>query len=253
MKKIFILLTSVLLFSCNNDQESSDNIITETINYSFDGKNYKIEFIKNQNQELETVESIDSKAIDNIIENNENLIFHDVDEHNIMLFATEEKLEKFLFESGRPLSKKSNVDRSSLYSWQNLAIHRDSYLNSPIPWAVNSLGNIATNTGGYYQYCTFAAGSNEDRLKNLALSTNWRTVSQGAVYGCPSSNAPNDQISSVSVRNVFARFYEDANYRGRSIVRDARYGSRISEYSRLKSVRYRGRWDNRISSIKLSN
>src|SRR5690606_20796930 len=181
-----------------------------------------------------------------IVDNNETLIFHYMDDSNYMLFQSNDELENYLEEIGTPLLDNSLSNKSlNPYERANLNMYIDSYFNgAKIFWAYPSPGGGS----GCYQY-----GSAENRLKNFDDPYNWEVHS--IICGGNSSfgNNPNDKVSSLMVYNVFARFYEHANYGGQSITRDAR-GGQPSAFNRLKSVGMGlfGNWDNEISSVKLS-
>lgn len=250
MKKILTFLLITILLSCSeNENPILERQNIESINYLFKGVTYTVNFEKDGEDEMTPIESDALKEIDTIIEENENLIFHDVDDHNIILFSSDNELYEYLESKGTPLSVKSETSRSSSpYAPGNLAMFIDSYYNgATVIWDLPSY-----STTSCYQ-----TGTMENRLKNFATTSNWIVRQTNGVSNCiifnnnsSFGNNPNDKVSSLVVYNVFARFYEHANWSGRSITRDARNGS--SAYNRLKSVRYRGRWDNRISSAKLS-
>ena len=177
-----------------------------------------------------------------------------------MLFQNDEGLNKYLASIGKPLENLAdNTNKSSNFPFDcfNLEIYDNAQYQRPILWSTNNQGNIEAPCG-INRLCKFATFvSDEARLKNLAITANW-TKRLSPIPADPSNcfpsqpTPPNDKISSVRVRSCFARFYEHADYRGRSITRDAR-PNRTRWYGDLGKVRYRGKWTNRISSIKLSN
>ena len=266
MKKILIASLLVLLASCTSDGEKplEDSLVEdsvgaiESVNYLFDGETFKIYFEENEDGELEAVPSERLSRLDEIIEENENLIYHDIDEDNMILFQNDAELNQYLKSIGKPLAETTNnAGRSTFpFTCSNLEIYDNARYERPILWATNSQGNIEAPCGTN-KPCHFASFvTDEIRLKNLAITANWtKTVSVpiDPIKCLPSQpTPPNDKISSLRVRSCFARFYEHADYKGRSITRDARPNA-IDWYSDLGNVRYRGKWTNRISSIKLSN
>ncbi|WP_396638299.1 hypothetical protein [Maribacter sp. R77961] len=251
MKKILTITIALLILSCSdNENQIIENENFETINYHFNGTVYTLTLERNEQDEMIPVENKALNEIDNIIDENENIIFHDVDDKNIMLFSSDYELAIYLESVGSPLSIKSTNSKAlSPYTSGNLYMYIDSYYNgSLVLWDLPSFSTLEC----------YQTGSMENRLKNFSITSNWIVRQDNGVSNCTINfnnnafgNNPNDKVSSLTVNNVFARFYEDANYGGRSITRDARTNG-SSSFSRLKSVRYRGRWDNRISSVKLS-
>lgn len=257
MKKFLILFSSILIYSCSSDSTKSLEIENSTlsnlkfINYNFNGISYQIKYTLDEKNEPIPIKDEPFRRVESIVNNNENLIFHYINESSYMLFESDSELESYLEEIGLPL--KSNLISSKgtnpYEDEANLSMYIDSYFNGArIYWAYPSpSGSVSC-----YQNST-----PEQRLKNFNVPSNWQ-VYANVPYFCPYNNSsfgnnPNDKVSSISVQNVFARFYEHANYGGQSITRDARGGG-TSAFNRLKSVSMGlfGNWDNEISSVKLS-
>jgi len=255
MKNFLILLLSIFICSCSTDssesieQENGMNLNQKFINYSFNGTIYQVKYTIDENDEAIPIKNETYNRLESIVDKNENLIFHYIDEFNYILFQSDSELENYLEEIGAPLQKYSKSSKSvSPYDESNLFMYVDSYFNgAQIYWGYPGY----TGNQGCYQYST-----PENRLKNFDVPYNW-TVHTVGPYVCGNNssfgNNPNDKVSSLVVNNVFARFYEHANYGGKSITRDARGGG-TSSFNRLKSVGMGlfGNWDNEISSAKLS-
>ncbi|NER09075.1 hypothetical protein SAMN06265375_1011442 [Muriicola jejuensis] len=265
MRKTLILFALAGIYSCSDSDSSSPDIELikiEKINYQFAGDNYSVSFEVNRNGDYQAIKDEAFQKVNDIIDANEKLVFHLEDKSNIMLFKSNEELEKYLENLGRPLTKlNSNESKaSSPYECLNLELFYDSYLgdNKRIHWY-----GYNTSLGQPNSYCIilsncwFPSSDNVNRLKNFATTTNWTISSSGPVICAsnqPIGNNPNDKLSSVIVRNVFAQFYENANYGGKSFTMDARYGTKVQVNNRLKSLRFGtfGNWDDRVSSVRLS-
>lgn len=257
MKKFLILFLSILICSCSADPnnlgeiENVEDLDLKFINYEFNGISHQVKYTIDENNEAIPIKDESFTMVESIIEKNENLIFHFINESSYILFESDNQLESYLEKKGLPLKSRSvtSISADPYQDEANLAMFIDSYFNGArIYWAYPS-----PSTGvSCYQNST-----PEQRLKNFNVPSNWQ-VYANIPYYCPYNNSsfgnnPNDKVSSVSVQNVFARFYEHANYGGKSITRDARGGG-TSSYNRLKSVGMGlfGNWDNEISSVKLS-
>lgn len=255
MKKFLILFSSTLICSCSSDStsvgeiENSENLDLKFINYTFNGISYQIKYSVDENNEPIPIKDESFTEVESIVNNNEKLIFHYINESSYILFESDDKLESYLEEKGVPLTDNLTSNKSiNPYQEQNLAMFIDSYFGGPqVYWAYPQYNG----NQGCYQYST-----PEERLKNFNVPNNWQVHAVGPYvcgYNGSFGNNPNDKVSSVSVQNVFARFYEHANYGGKSITRDARGGG-TSSFNRLKSVGMGlfGNWDNEISSVKLN-
>ena len=257
MKKFLILFSSILICACSADSnnlgetENAENLDLKFINYEFNGVSYNVKYTIDENNEVIPIKDESFTMVESIIEKNENLIFHYINESSYILFESDNQLESYLEGIGIPLKSRSvtSISADPYQDEANLAMFIDSYFNGArIYWAYPS--PLGTTT--CYQYST-----PEQRLKNFNVPYNWEVHVYTPAYclynNSSFGNNPNDKVSSVSVQNVFARFYEHANYGGKSITRDARGGG-TSSYNRLKSVGMGlfGNWDNEISSVKLS-
>ncbi len=204
-----------------------------------------------ENDELIPIENNSFFRVDQILNENEHLIQYYIDENNVLLFSNDNNLDVYLENIGRPL-KKSKIDltaSSSAYQDGNLEIYLDCCYDS-------------RNRLNWSSIC-YTMSSAEERLKDFSDSNNWVNGfnPNGSPLACDGSGKflsdfnlsnPNDRMNSVIARNVFARFHENINYGGRSIVLDARNGGSRG-FRKLRKVRHRGTWGNRISSIRLTN
>ncbi|BFP42670.1 hypothetical protein FGF1_35150 [Flavobacteriaceae bacterium GF1] len=255
MKKILIASLLVLLASCTSDGDnpSEENPNIESIHYTLDGKTLTVDFEVVENDELIVVENDNSLLINNFLLENENHIEYVLDDANIILFRNDLALQAYLQEIGSPLRSTKNESatsaRSFPYTSFNLELYWDCCYDTRKEFFWDFDNDISP-------ICTVLY-NNESRLKNFANVDAWTLVTGSVTFGCyvSSNNKPNDRLESVLARNVFARFYEHANYGGSSIVLDARNGE-VRGFRKLRQVRnglFGKNWRDRISSVKLSN
>ena len=263
MKKILIASLIVLLASCTSDGEnpSEANPNIESIHYTLDGKTLKVDFEVTETDELIVLEDKNSILVDHFISENENYIEYVVDDANIILFRNDLELHTYLQETGNPLRSTKNESATSAKSFPftsfNLELYYDCCYDSRkrFDWISNCAHYL---TGDGLQEMRL------DDFTSTAWSSSLLAPGQGPVichYGdrpistVTNRSNPNDIMESVLVRDAFARFYEDINHRGSSIVLDARNGE-VRGFRKLRQVRnglFGKNWRDRISSIKLSN
>lgn len=255
MKKFLILLLFMTIYSCTTEQEMNTSISEEQImdpqiiNYTFNNTTYQVRYTLDEDEQMVPIQDQSFKIVQQIVDNNETLIFHFIDDNNYILFQSNQELENYLDEMGTPLIDNSLTNKNlNPYVAANLQMFIDSYFNGyQVYWGYTGI----PGEPGCWQYSTA-----EERLRNFDVPYNWEVHISGPIFCFGNSsfgNNPNDKVSSLQVHNVFAQFYEHANYGGKSITRDARGGG-SSSFNRLKSVGMGlfGNWDNEISSARLS-
>lgn len=256
MKKNILLITCCLIIaSCSketNENTIDDSQNLETIKYTYEGKTYTLNFKPN---EQKPVDSESAKKIKEIYILNKNIITHIVNENEYLLFRNDDDLENYLSENEIPINTKK-LNKSAiinLYSTDNLQLYVDAYFNREFTFGYSDPSYSGSN-------CYRTDVSNLERLKDFTNDSNWSRINSGVLscYLHIQSNYndtnPDNCLSGMKVRNVFARFYEHPNYKGKSISLDGRQSEK--SHKRLKSIRsgwWGGKpWHNRISSIKLS-
>ncbi len=255
MKKILIASLIVLLASCTSDGDnpSEENPNIESIHYTLDGKTLTVDFEVVESDELIVVENDNSLLINNFLLENKNHIEYVLDDTNIILFRNDLELQAYLQEIGSPLRSTKNKSATSARSFPYTSFNLELYWDCCYDTRKKFFWDF---DNGISPTCTVLY-NNESRLMDFANISAWTSVSGPAPAGCFVSpdNKPNDRLESVLARNVFARFYEDINFSGSSIVLDAR-GGQTKGFRKLRQVRnglFGKNWRDRISSIKLSN
>ncbi len=267
MKKTLITFLIVLLVSCSTEQDKhledslfEDSLAIENVNYILDGKTLKVDFLVSEDDELIVVENESSVLVERFISEHENYIEYHIDEANIVLLRDDLELDNYLKAIRNPLKTSENFSsRSSTDPYQR--------------WHLELYYKCCYDDRGYFDWISAcdevigfpcADGQEVARLKDFKNATLWSSLGsfQGcATYACIAQDRiypfgdPDNQLESVLVRNVFARFYEHTNYGGKSIVLDAR-GGQEKGHRKLRQVKdglFGRGWKDRISSILLSN
>ena len=261
MKKALItsLVVLLVLVSCTADENSriEQSLNLESVNYTLDGKILKVDFEVTEDDELIVLESENSILVEHFTSEHENYIEYHVDDSNVVLLRDDVELTTYLKGIGSPL--KTNGELSSKSATDPYQRHH-----------LELYYKCCYDTRGYFDWISVcdgyigdscADGQEVARLKNFQNATLWSSLlvshSGCSISICHTQDRiypfgdPDNQLESVIVKNVFARFYEHINYGGKSIVLDAR-GGQVKGHRKLRQVKNGGGWKDRISSVTLS-
>lgn len=271
IKKINFLtlfVISIFYLSCTSELEDettstiqNEKKVTEISNFTYKNKTYTITFERDEDSgEYNPIENDSFKFLNDVNEKNELLITYVIDDKNYILFENNENLLSYINKKSLS-SKEQKYSKSTSIGDPYLHIYADASYSNNIIWTYspnpyNTLPNIES-------FCSFTNGSDIDRLKNFNNSSIWTVTGTIPVpYDnsgtCPGNdfinNNPNDKVSSIKVYGYLARCYENSNYGGRSFVLDGRINE-TGKYNlkKVKRASWGRNWNDKISSIKLSN